>query len=198
MKQIKGQISIFEYTKAVKSTIWSCSSCVCDKCLYKQSGRCPYGDCYDDKRARVDPYDKAHPGRPPRKSWSNWNKPGEQAHWCRGGIFHPVSYCEKFVKFEGLEIQECVACNISVYQDGYIDCSIKTHMSCEQCIEEQEGRKREEIYGCRYMTELGCSAHINALSLMADEVLAGSGEEMCKEQCCIGCRKICGYRCGRC
>lgn len=56
----------------------------------------------------------------------------------------------------------------------------------------------EQIYGCPYMTEVGCEAHINALALMAHNILnEGENMEMCGEQCCIGCTKSCGYRCGQ-
>lgn len=197
MKSIPGQMDLFEYTKAAESPKWSCD-CICKNCLYWWSARCPYGRCFDNKRAIEDPFDKRFPDKTPRTTWSNWNKPNEQKHWCRGGIFYPVNYCEKFVKYNGQEIQECIACNIAVFQDGYISCSVKNVMSCEDCIEEQEGRAREQIYGCRYMTENGCASHINALSLRMDNILEGSGDEMCKEQCCIGCTKVCGFRCGQC
>lgn len=193
MEQLNGQISIDEYISTKYSSFPGCSQCVCRSCLYWWSGRCPYGSCYDDRRAKEEPYDKEHPDRTPRTTWSNWSKPGEQAHWCRGGVSYPVSYCEKFVKYEGCEIQECVDCNITVFQDGYISCSIKTAMGCEACIERQEAQEREKLYGCSWMRETGCEAHINALLLMAEE----SPEEMCREQCCIGCMKICGYRCGQ-
>lgn len=193
MKQINGQISMEDYISTRDGIFPSCSSCVCRSCLYWWSGRCPYGGCYDDRRAKENPYDKAHPDRPPRTAWSNWNKPGEQAHWCRGGVSYPVSYCEKFENYEGCEIQQCVECNIAVFQDGHISCSIKTAMGCEACIERQEAQEREKLYGCSWMRETGCEAHINALLLMAEE----SPEEMCREQCCIGCMKICGYRCGQ-
>ena len=61
-------------------TLGGCGDCVCKSCLLWWSQRCPYGGCYDEHRAKVDPW----PG-PVRKSWTDWNKPGEQAHWCRGG-----------------------------------------------------------------------------------------------------------------
>ena len=72
-------------------------------------------------------------------------------------------------------------------------------MSCDECIAESEGKKREQNYGCRYMTENGCEAHIFAQRLLLDAIMKGSEEEPCKEQCCIGCSRQgnCGYRCGR-
>lgn len=58
--------------------------------------------------------------------------------------------------------------------------------------------ERIKLYGCQWMTETGCEAHINALSLMAYNILNEDEDiEMCKEQCCIGCTKTCGYRCGQ-
>lgn len=196
MKQVAGQITLDDLLNRKKS-IFGCEDCVCEKCLYRWSGRCPHGRCYDDLRARKNPYDKAHPGKPPRTLWSNWNKPGEQAHWCRGGIFYSVSYCKDFVKYQGSAVECCVDCNIQVFQDGYISCSIKDSIGCDACIERAEGRERERIYGCPYMTETGCEAHINALTLMAHLILnEGLKNEMCGKQCCIGCTKACGFRCG--
>lgn len=88
------QVTMSEYLKTRYGSFPHCGSCVCQKCLYWWSGRCPEGECYDDKRAKEEPYNKAFPERSPRTQWSNWNLPGEQAHWCRGGTFYPVSYCE--------------------------------------------------------------------------------------------------------
>ena len=199
MKQVAGQIDLFNYVKERDGRfIKHCGQCVCDNCLYRWSSRCPYGRCYDDKRAKENPYDKAHPDKQPRKLWSNWNKPGEQAHWCRGGSFHPVSYCENFVKYEGSTVEDCVDAVIQIFQDGHVICSLKDMIGCDECIARSEGRAREQIYGCPYMTEVGCEAHINALALMAHNILnEGENMEMCGEQCCIGCTKTCGYRCGQ-
>lgn len=198
MKQVAGQIDIFGYLKQNRSMFPHCGQCLCQNCLYWWSKRCSYGDCYDDHRAKFDPYDKAHPDRPPRKMWSNWNKPGEQAHWCRGGMFYPTKYCEHFVKYEGSIVEDCVDAPIQIFQDGYTVCSLKDMIGCDECITRSEGRAREQIYGCPYMTEVGCEAHINALALMAHNILnEGEEMEMCGEQCCIGCTKSCGYRCGQ-
>lgn len=198
MKQIVGQISIEDFLKSCTPIIDHCGNCICDKCLFGWSKRCPYGNCYDGKRAKEDPYDKRFPERTPRTSWSNWNKPNEQKYWCRGGVFYSVKQCDRFVKYKGQEIQECIDCNIQVFQDGFVVCPTKERMTCEQCIEEAEGRERELAYGCRYMTENGCEAHIFAQSLLLNDILGGSDEEPCREQCCIGCKRInnCGYRCG--
>lgn len=199
MKQIAGQIDLFAYVKERdRKVIFHCGQCVCKNCLYWWSSRCPYGDCYDDIRAKENPYDKAHPSEPPRKAWSDWNKPGEQAHWCRGGIFYPVTYCENFVKYKGQTVEDCVDAPIQIFQDGYVICSLKDTIGCDECIARSEGQAREQIYGCQYMTEVGCEAHINALALMAHNILnEGEDMEMCGEQCCIGCTKSCGYRCGQ-
>ena len=199
MKQVAGQIDLFAYVKERdRKVIHHCGQCICKKCLYWWSRRCPHGDCYDDIRAKENPYDKAHPDKPPRKAWSNWNKPGEQAYWCRGGMFYPISYCENFVKYEGSVVEDCVDAPIQIFQDGYTICSLKETIGCDECIARSEGRAREQIYGCPYMTEVGCEAHINALALMAHNILnEGENMEMCGEQCCIGCTKSCGYRCGQ-
>ena len=64
-----------------------CRDCYCKTCLRWWSDRCVYGKCWDDFRAKENPYNKIFPDKPPRTGWSNWNKPGEQEHWCRGGAF---------------------------------------------------------------------------------------------------------------
>lgn len=194
---MNGQMDFGEYLTIRDGFFPSCGTCACKNCLHWWSHRCPYGKCYDDKRAKTDPYDKVHPGKPPRKQWSNWNKPGEQAHWCRGGTFYPVHYCENFVKYKGCIVEECIDCNIQVFQDEYVLCPTKSNVGCEACADQKRIQERIERYGCQYMTETGCEAHINALAVMAQEILRGSEDmEMCGEQCCIGCTRHCGYRCG--
>lgn len=129
-----GQITLEEYLQSRHKTFPTCGDCVCNNCLYWWSSRCPYGKCYDDHRAETDPYDAAHPDRPPRKWWSDWNKHGEQAHWCRGGDLYPVSYCHHFVKYDaGQDIRDCLCAPVSVYQDGYIWCSIVDSIGCQEC-----------------------------------------------------------------
>lgn len=196
MKQISGQMDIFQYLSGT-SVSMGCDCCVCKNCLYWWSSRCPYGGCFDDERARVKPYDKTHPEKSPRTLWSNWNKPGEQAHWCRGGSFYPTRYCENFVKYEGSVIEECIDCPIQVFQDGYISCSFKEIIGCEACISRSEGRNVENVYDCQYMTDTGCEKLITAKNRILDAIAAGEEIEICREQCCRGCRKSCGYRCGQ-
>lgn len=128
-----GQITLKEYLQARKKLIPTCGNCVCRKCLYWWSSRCPYGGCWDDHRAEVDPYDTAHPDQPPRTEWSNWDKPGERAHWCRGGGFYPVHYCPHFVKYQGQTVKTCLGENVSVFQDGYIWCSMLDSTGCQEC-----------------------------------------------------------------
>lgn len=129
------QITLEEYLQSRNGPSMHCGDCICKKCLYRWSGRCPYGGCWDDYRAEVDPYDAAHPDQPPRKWWSNWNKPGEQAHWCRGGCFYPVYYCPHFVKYQEQEhiVKTCLGENVSIFQDGYIQCSMVDSIGCQEC-----------------------------------------------------------------
>lgn len=199
MKQIQGQISLDEVFKQEEqfSFLRSCGQCICNSCLYWWSKRCPHGECYDDYRAKEKPYDKAHPDEPPRTSWSNWNKPGEQAHWCRGGTLYPVHYCEFFVKYKGSQVEDCVDAPIQIFQDGYATCSLKEMIGCEVCIEAAEGKKSRNQFKCPYMTDSGCERMITAKNLILDSIAKGENIEMCKEQCCIGCSKRCGYRCGQ-
>lgn len=46
------QVTMSEYLKTRYGSFPHCGSCVCQKCLYWWSGRCPEGECYDDKRAK--------------------------------------------------------------------------------------------------------------------------------------------------
>lgn len=197
MKQIQGQITFDDFLNQKKPILSHCGQCVCRSCLYWWSSRCSYGDCYDDRRAEENPYDKAHPGKAPRTAWSNWNKPGEQAHWCRGGNSYPVRYCESFVKYKGSTIEDCVAALIIIFQDGYISCSTKENIGCEACMERAEGREKETGFDCSYMTDTGCERMVTAKNLILDAIAEGEDIEMCKEQCCIGCMKVCGFRCGQ-
>lgn len=138
---MEGQMNLEEWSNSQKKiAIGGCIDCACGACLYWWSSRCPYGGCWDDHRAQANPYNKAHPWEPPRKYWSNWNKPGEQEHWCRGGTCYPISYCPEFVKYKGQQIQTCLKASVSVFQDGYINCSLVESMGCEACYKEFEER----------------------------------------------------------
>lgn len=75
--------------------------------------------------------------------WSDWNKPGEQAHWCRGGVCYPATHCLHYVKYIECTVKECLKATVQVFQDGYIDCSLIENYGCEKCMEEWE-RKQEE------------------------------------------------------
>jgi len=141
MKQCSGQISIVEYLERCNAASMSCSPCICRRCLYWWSQRCPYGECWDDCRAKDDPYDKAHPDKPPRTGWSSWRK--DQAYWCRGGAFYPAHYCPHYIHYDGQQVRECLRAVVSVFQDGYIGCPLVENIGCGQCYEEfmerQEG-----------------------------------------------------------
>lgn len=136
---MEDQITLEEWKESLDhKTFVGCESCVCRHCLFWWSSRCRYGECWDDHRAIIDPYDKAHPDQPLRKLWSNWDKLGEQAHWCRGGITYPIHYCKSFVKYKGQQVKTCLKANVSVFQDGYISCGIIDSVGCERCYEEFE------------------------------------------------------------
>lgn len=131
MKQIPGQQDIFTYVEKLNGPSMLCSPCICNRCLYWWSARCPYGECWDDHRAAMEPYDKAHPDQPPRTGWSSWRT--DQAYWCRGGAFYPVHYCGHFVRYRGQMVKECLDANVSVFQDGYIMCSLVDTVGCQEC-----------------------------------------------------------------
>lgn len=139
-------MTLKEYAESRKKGVSAgCTGCACKACLYWWSKRCPYGKCWDDYRADKEPYNKLHSNEPPRMGWSSWNKPGEQEHWCRGGMFYPVRHCRNFIKYKGQQVQECLKANVSVFQDGYVLCSIIDIIGCEKCWEEKGG------YGSEYI-----------------------------------------------
>lgn len=120
----------------------SCSECICERCLYRWSGRCPFGECFDDLRAKMRSYIDAHDGEI-RNGWSHWNRPGEQDHWCRGGVFYPVDVCYRFREYEGQNVHFCFGAMVSVFQDGYINCSLVDTIGCTECIKQNGGLENE-------------------------------------------------------
>ena len=116
--------------KGSEVVLGGCGPCVCRECLLWWSGRCPMGECWDDHRAKAEPW----PG-PVRESWSDWDKPGEQAHWCRGGVCYPVDNCPSFIRYDRSRtlVQDCLEDAIVKYQDGYVQCSIIDVIGCEEC-----------------------------------------------------------------
>jgi hypothetical protein len=125
----------------------ACSDCLCYYCLYYWSERCPYGGCYDDHRAQADPYTDHYPER---HLWSDSHKPGEQAHWCRGGNLYPTEECPYFEQYEGQKIEQCYRAMISTFQDGYRSCSMMVNGTCEKCLRDlnkaiQGGKEHGDI-----------------------------------------------------
>lgn len=123
-----------------------CNGCICDTCMRWWQGRCPYGGCWDDRRAEIMPYNGEHPGVV-RTAWTDWNKPGEQAHWCRGGSFYPTKMCEHYVEYQRPMVRECLCAVVQVWPDGYVDCSMVEAIGCEACMrswEEKQRAKEEE------------------------------------------------------
>lgn len=88
------------------------------------------------------PYDKAHPGKPPRTEWSSWKT--DQAFWCRGGAFYPQEICEHFIHYEGSSVEECLGAIIQRFQDGFVGCSIIETVGCKACWEHFMERKERE------------------------------------------------------
>lgn len=123
-------------------SVAGCGGCLCRSCLYWWSSRCPYGECWDDHRAKVAPYDKSHPEKPPRTGWSEWKS--QQSYWCRGGVFYPQTECERYVKYTDQTVETCLKANVSRFQDGYISCPIIDTFGCRACLEEVKKRKRSK------------------------------------------------------
>jgi len=124
-----------------------CDECICSQCLHWWKHDCPHGECYDDLRAKENPFIKAHNGQI-RQLWSNWNNPGEQDHWCRGGSTYPTTECADYVHYEGQKVQTCLKANVSVFQDGSIQCSLVENYGCDKCYAEFEEKERDEEGTC--------------------------------------------------
>ena len=124
-------------------SLFTCDECVCRRCLLWWSSRCPYGGCWDDYRAEVNPYDRAHPNEAPRKSWSDWQT--DQAYWCRGGVFYPTSDCPHYIAYDESKTQVCYClwAPVTKYQDGYIQCSLVDSVGCEECYRRWERRTED-------------------------------------------------------
>ena len=145
-------------------------------CLLWWSHRCVYGKCWDDFRAKANPYNKAFQDKPPRTGWSNWNKLGEQEHWCRGGAFYPERKCEHYVEYTGCTIEDCIAAPIQLFPDGYVICTLKDSIGCEACIARSEGKKIND-YACEFMTDTGCERMFTAKSLILQLIMEGNDIE---------------------
>lgn len=139
---MEGQISfdMLPCMNTIRKAFGMCTGCICKQCLYYASGRCPHGRCYDDLRAKVYPYNTVYPDDI-RTEWSNWNLPGEQAHWCRGGDFYQARCCTEFVQYTGCQVEDCLSAMVTKYQDGYMLCALIDCLGCEKCMERWEQRQ---------------------------------------------------------
>jgi len=120
-------------------TMGGCGSCGCNSCLLYRSARCPFGGCWDDHRAIVNPYNGCH--AEVRTAWTSWNKPGEQEHWCRGGVcYEREADCPHFIAYDESRhiVRTCLLANVEVWQDGYIQCSVIDSIGCEECYRRLE------------------------------------------------------------
>lgn len=138
-----GQISLEQYYGQTEVFSILCKYCLCERCLYYWSKRCPYGECYDDFRAKERPYNKAHPNKPPRKGWTTWET--DQAYWCRGGSFYYTLNCPHFVKYqhEKTRVVSCLEAMVDIYQDGYMECCLVDDVGCEECYRRFSERMKE-------------------------------------------------------
>ena len=84
----------------------------------------------------------------------------------------------------------------ALFQDGFLICTLKDSIGCEACIAREEGKKIND-YACEFMTDTGCERMFTAKSLILQSIMEGNDMEPCREQCCMGCKAICGFRCGQ-
>ena len=57
---------------------------------------------------------------------------------CGGGIMYPAEPCDRYVRYSGQKVKECLKANVQVFQDGYIACSLIDCYGCDKCMEEFE------------------------------------------------------------
>lgn len=134
----------------MKMEMGGCGDCFCKSCLMYRSSRCPFGGCWDDHRAEVNPWTAHHDK--PRTIWTNWNQPGEQAHWCRGGLFYSYEgdgeegTCPHYIRYEPEKhiVRACLLEVVEVFQDGYIRCGMVNTLGCEECYRRFEEREEAE------------------------------------------------------
>ena len=60
------------------------------------------------------------------------------------GWFYPVSYCPHFVKYQGQTVKTCLSENVSIFQDGYIRCSMVDSIGRQECYRRFEERMERE------------------------------------------------------
>lgn len=136
-----NQLTIFDLISDSKYLIsGGCSEC-CMKCLYWWEGRCKHGGCYDDFMAKHYPREKLT-----GEHWTGWSRcedPGEQNHWCRSGRYlhlDVTKLCPDYVKYEGQMVKQCLYAPVSVFQDGYISCTLNDSVGCDWCYRQFERR----------------------------------------------------------
>ena len=118
---------------------------MCRTCLMYRSQRCPMGGCWDDERARREPY----PRDDRRAMWTDHDKPGEGAHWCRGGMFYSLTdarMCPRYVAYDPDRhaVRDCLEGVVETYQDGYVKCSLIDVTGCEECMRRFERRHEDD------------------------------------------------------
>lgn len=71
-----------------------------------------------------------------KKVFQGWIPVEERLPDRETDVLVAVSYCPKFVKYKGCQVKECLKCNVAVYQDGYIACSLVDTLGCTECYKE--------------------------------------------------------------
>lgn len=70
---------------------------------------------------------------------------------CRHGRYYTIGYCERWVKYEGSQVKDCLRAVVQIYQDGYINCSLLDCVGCETCMKEweeiQQYREAKDLEG---------------------------------------------------
>ena len=52
--------------------------------------------------------------------------------------------CPDYTEYQGQTVKHCLKASVSVFQDGYIDCSLLPYPGCEACYREFEDRQEDE------------------------------------------------------
>lgn len=58
-----------------------------------------------------------------------------------GGSCYPSKSCDHYVKYQKPTVKECLEAAVTVWPDGYIDCSLVDSIGCEECMKRWEKKQ---------------------------------------------------------
>lgn len=118
---------------APEAVIAGCGDCICQKCCRKDSGSCPYGECYDDYRSLMNPRTDRLGAAAERHGRPYYDE--VKHRWCIFGVFFPAEQCAEFIPKDGTYITQCLTTLVTHYPDGVQFCPIVNSVGCQFCYE---------------------------------------------------------------